>query len=200
MAPVPVDPAKVREFVGFQEFYDWLALSHDSADELWIKMHKSGSGLPTITTKEAIDAALCWGWIDGIRKSFDEQSFLQRFTQRRAKSIWSQVNVANVARLEAAGLMTEHGRVHVRAAQADGRWQKAYAAGAALEVPKALLEAIAADPVAQQTFARLNAQNRFALAFRLHNLKTDAGREKRIRSFVEMLARGEAPYPQDGLK
>lgn len=199
MPPVMVDPDKVREFVDFRSFYDWLQRHHRSGDEVWIKLHKRGSGLASITAKEAIDAALCWGWIDGIRKGLDERSFLQRYTPRRAKSIWSQVNVDNVARLEEAGLMTEHGRAQVLAAQADGRWQRAYGAGATLETPPALLEAIAADPAALATYAKLNAQNRYALAFRLHNLKTEIGRQKRIRSFVEMLARGEAPYPQSGL-
>src|SRR5690606_34191078 len=118
MAPMAVDPDKVREFEDFRSFYDWLSRHHDSWDEVWIKVHKVGSGRRSITPKEAIDAALCWGWIDAVRKGFDEQSFLQRYTPRGRKSIWSKVNVDNVARLEQAGLMTEHGRRHVEAAKA----------------------------------------------------------------------------------
>jgi len=196
---VKVDPAKVREFESFEAFYAWLRENHDTADELWIKVHKVGSGLPSITPKEAIDAALCWGWIDGIRKAYDDKSFLQRYTPRRPRSVWSQVNVDNVARLTAAGLMTEHGLRHVEAAKADGRWERAYSGSKEMEMPEDLLAAIRADPRAQATFERLNAQNRFALAFRVLNLKTAAGRRRRIADFVAMLARGEAPYPQKGL-
>ncbi len=199
MPEVKVDPAKVREFESFEAFYAWLRENHDTADELWIKVHKVGSGLPSITPKEAIDAALCWGWIDGIRKAYDDKSFLQRYTPRRPRSVWSQVNVDNVARLTAAGLMTEHGLRHVEAAKADGRWERAYSGSKEMEMPEDLLAAIRADPRAQATFERLNAQNRFALAFRVLNLKTAAGRRRRIADFVAMLARGEAPYPQKGL-
>ncbi|WP_417307918.1 YdeI/OmpD-associated family protein [Devosia sp.] len=197
MPPVIVDPDKVHEFVDFDGFYAWLAEHHDSADELWIKIHKKASGRPTITPVGAIDAALCWGWIDAIRKSFDAHSFLQRYTRRGKKSIWSRVNVDNVERLIAAGLMTEHGLKHVEAARADGRWDRAYGTTAEdMPLPEPFLEAIAADPAAQATFDTLTAQNRFALAFRLHNLKTEAGRKKRMAAFVEMLSRGETIYPQ----
>ena len=180
MPEVNVDPAKFREFESFEAFYAWLRENHDTADELWIKVHKVGSGLPSITPKEAIDAALCWGWIDGIRKAYDDKSFLQRYTPRRPRSVWSQVNVDNVARLTAAGLMTEHGLRHVEAAKADGRWERAYSGSKEMEMPEDLLAAIRADPRAQATFERLNAQNRFALAFRVLNLKTAAGRRRRI--------------------
>src|SRR5512139_4236296 len=129
MAPVKVDPDKVHEFKDAEAFERWLSAHHDSADEVWIRMHKVGSGLPSITQKEAIDVVLCWGWIDAIRKSLDEKSFLQRYTPRTAKSIWSQVNVDNVARLIGEGRMTAHGLRQVEAAKADGRWDLAYAAG-----------------------------------------------------------------------
>jgi uncharacterized protein YdeI (YjbR/CyaY-like superfamily) len=196
MAPVNVDPAKVREFTDFRSFYDWLAAHHHSADELWIKVHKVGSGLPSITPKEAIDAVLCWGWIDAIRKGFDERSFLQRYTPRGRKSIWSQINVDNVARLEASGLMTEHGRRHVEAAKADGRWDRAYGAGKNMKIPEDLQAAIDAEPDARAMLATLTEQNRFALAFRVHNLKTAAGRARKIAASVEMLKQGETIYPQ----
>ena len=109
MAPVVVDPAKVHEFADEQGFYGWLARHHDKEDEVWIKIHKVGSGLPSITPAQAIDAALCWGWIDAVRKGLDDKSYLQRYTPRRKTSVWSKVNVDNVARLIRQGRMTEHG-------------------------------------------------------------------------------------------
>jgi len=196
MAPVYVDPDKVLEFKDEQAFYDWLSKHHDSWDEVWIKIHKVGSGLPSITAKEAIDVILCWGWIDAVRKSFDEKSFLQRYTRRGRKSIWSKINVDNVARLVKSGRMTEHGLKHVEAAKADGRWDKAYGAGKDLKIPDDLQAAIDAEPAAREMLGRLSEQNRFAIAFRTHNMKTEAGRKKKIESFVDMLKRGETIYPQ----
>ena len=196
MAPVPVDPAKIREFTDADAFYAWLRDNHDKADELWIKIHKVGSGLCSITAKEAVDVVLCWGWIDGIRKGFDERSFLQRYTPRGRKSIWSKINVDNVARLVAEGRMTPHGLTHVEAAKADGRWERAYASGKDMVLPDEFIAAIEAEPAASAMLERLSAQNRFALAFRLHNMKTEAGRKKKIAEYVAMLARGETIYPQ----
>ncbi|MGE3306678.1 MAG: YdeI family protein [Rhizobiaceae bacterium] len=196
MAPVIVDPGKVREFKSAAAFEAWLARNHGKADEIWIKIHKVGSSRKSIMPKEAIDVVLCWGWIDAIRKGFDEQSFLQRYTPRGAKSLWSQINVDNVARLAAEGRMTEHGLKHVEAAKADGRWERAYANGRNLKIPDDLQAAIDAEPKAKAMLARLSEQNRFALAFRTHNMKTEAGRKKRIAAFVDMLKRGETIYPQ----
>ncbi|TZG29463.1 YdeI/OmpD-associated family protein [Sphingomonas montanisoli] len=196
MPPVAVNPDKVREFADAQSFYDWLAGHHGSEDELWIKIHKVASGRPSITPKEAIDVVLCWGWIDAIRKSFDATSYLQRYTPRTRKSIWSQINVDNVARLIAEGRMTEHGLKEVDAAKADGRWDKAYGSGKDFVIPDDLQAAIDADPAARAMLSRLTEKNRFALAFRMHNVKTDAGRRRKIAAFVEMLARGETFYPQ----
>lgn len=196
MATVPVDPRKVHEFADEQAFYDWLAGHHDKADEVWIKIHKVGSGLPSITPKQAIDVALCWGWIDAVRKGLDDKSYLQRYTRRRSKSIWSKINVDNVARLIAAGRMTEHGLREVEAAKADGRWDRAYGGAKEMTIPDDLQAAIDAEPKARAMLERLSAQNRFAMAFRLHQLKTEAGRKKRIAAFVEMLKRGETIHPQ----
>lgn len=196
MPPVKVDPDKVHEFKDADAFRRWLSEHHDTADEVWIRMHKVGSGLPSITQKEAIDAVLCWGWIDAIRKSLDEKSFLQRYTPRTAKSIWSKINVDNVARLIDEGRMTEHGLREVDRAKADGRWAKAYSAGKDMRIPDDFQAAIDTEPAAKAMLAKLSAQNRFALAFRVHNMKTEAGRKKKIESFVEMLKRGETIYPQ----
>ena len=196
MAPVYVDPDKVLEFRDEQAFYDWLARHHDSWDEVWIKIHKVDSGLPSINAKEAIDVVLCWGWIDAVRKGHDDKSFLQRYTRRGRKSIWSKINVDNVARLIASGRMTEHGMRHVEAAKADGRWDRAYKSGKDMKIPADLQAAIDAEPKAKAMLAKLSAQNRFALAFRTHNMKTEAGRTKKIETFVAMLKRGETIYPQ----
>jgi len=196
MAPVKVDPDKVREFKDAGSFYKWLRKHGDTEDELWIKIHKVDSGLKSITPKEAIDAALCWGWIDAVRKGFDDKSYLQRYTPRGRKSIWSQINVDNVARLIQEGRMTGHGLEAVEAAKSDGRWDRAYKSGKAMTVPDDLQDAIDAEPKAKEMLASLSAQNRFALAFRVHNMKTEAGRKKKIETFIEMLKRGETIYPQ----
>jgi uncharacterized protein YdeI (YjbR/CyaY-like superfamily) len=196
MPPVTVDPTKVREFEDAAGFHHWLNKHHDKEKEVWIKIHKVDSGLNSITPKEAIDIALCWGWIDGVRKSFDDRSYLQRYTPRGKKSIWSQINVDNVARLIQQGLMTEHGLAEVNAAKADGRWNRAYKSGKAMTIPEDLQAAIDAEPKAKAMLENLNAQNRYALAFRIHNMKTEAGRRTKIESFVDMLKRGETIYPQ----
>ncbi|MEO5756265.1 MAG: YdeI/OmpD-associated family protein [Mesorhizobium sp.] len=196
MAPIQVDPNKVREFKDAAGFYAWLGKHHDTEEEVWIKIHKVGSGLQSITAKEAIDVVLCWGWIDAVRKGLDDKSFLQRYSRRGKKSIWSKINIDNVARLVKEGRMTGHGLVHVEAAKADGRWDRAYGSGKDMNIPDDLQAAIDAVPEAKAMLARLSAQNRFSLAFRIHNLKTEAGRKKKIETFVEMLKRGETIYPQ----
>ncbi len=196
MAPVKIDPAKVRAFKDAASFYTWLAKHHDKADEVWIKIHKVDSGLKSITPKEAIDVVLCWGWIDGVRKGLDERSFLQRYSPRSKKGTWSQINVDNVARLIKEGRMTAHGIKHVDAAKADGRWDRAYKSGKDMKIPADLQDAINAAPAAKAMLAKLSEQNRFALAFRTHNMKTEAGRKKKIAAFVAMLKRGETIYPQ----
>ena len=196
MAPVKVDLDRVREFKDAQSFYKWLGKRHDKEDEIWIKIHKVDSGLQSITPKEAIDVVLCWGWIDSVRKGFDDKSYLQRYTPRGRKSIWSQINVDNVARLIDERRMTGHGLKAVEAARSDGRWERAYQSGKNMKIPSDLQAAIDAEPKARGMLEKLSAQNRFALAFRIHNMKTEAGRKRKIETFVEMLKRGETIYPQ----
>jgi uncharacterized protein YdeI (YjbR/CyaY-like superfamily) len=194
-----VDPKLVRTFRNQKAFETWLRANHARESELWLKIHKKGSGLPSVTADEAIDAALCWGWIDGLRKGFDEQSFLQRFTPRRPKSVWSQINRDRVARLIAAGRMTPHGQRQIDAAKADGRWDAAYApirSSSKSTIPNDLRRAIEANPRALKTFQSLNRMNLFALTFRTNNMKTPAGRARKIASLVTMLARGEVIVPQ----
>jgi uncharacterized protein YdeI (YjbR/CyaY-like superfamily) len=193
MAAVVPDPKRIRSFADVAAFERWLAEKHATEPELWIKMHKKGSGLASITWIEAVQVCLCWGWIDGIRKSFDEQSFLQRYTPRRPKSIWSQVNRDHVERLISEGRMTEHGLAHVEAAKRDGRWQNAYAPQRSTTLPDDLAAAIAASKKATATLAKLDRVNRFALSFRVQNMKTAAGRQRKIEQLVALLKKGEGP-------
>ncbi len=199
MAPIIPDSKKIKGFHTQGAFETWLAANHARETELWLKIHKKGSGVPTVTYAQALEVALCWGWIDGIKKTFDEGAFLQRFTPRGAKSVWSQINRDHVARLTAAGRMTPHGQRHVDAAKADGRWDAAYAPmrnATEATIPEDLRAAIEADPRARETFRTLKRQNFFALAFRVNNVRTPAGRVKKIAALVAMLARGETIVPE----
>jgi len=203
MPPIIPNPKKIKSFKSAADFEAWLSANHDRETELWLKIHKKASGKPTVTAPQALDVALCWGWIDGLRKAFDEQSFLQRYSPRGPKSLWSQINRDNVARLIAAGYMTSHGLRHVEAAQADGRWDAAYApirSASFAGVPDDLRAAIDASPRARRTFATLNRQNLFAITFRTNNMKTPAGRAKKIAELTAMLARGETIVPQTRAK
>jgi len=188
------NPEAIRAFESESAFERWLEKHHDRAPEVWIKIYKKGTGKPTIDPSQAIDVCLCWGWIDAIRKAFDDEAFLQRYTPRGAKSRWSKINVERVARLEKAGRMTEHGRRHVLAAQADGRWQAAYPSPKAIEVPAEFLKAVANHPQALATFRSLNRASTYAIAYRMHHLKTPDGRTRFIQNMIEKLARGEGPH------
>jgi uncharacterized protein YdeI (YjbR/CyaY-like superfamily) len=199
MAPIIPDPKKIKSFRTEAAFAKWLRANHTRETELWLKVHKKGSGLPTVTCAQALDVALCWGWIDGIRKALDERSFLQRYTPRRTRSVWSQINRNHVARLTVAGRMTPHGQRQVDAAKADGRWNAAYAPirnATEATIPDDLRAAIEADPAARKTFRTLGRQNLFALAFRTNNMRTPAGRAKKIAALVAVLARGQTIVPE----
>jgi uncharacterized protein YdeI (YjbR/CyaY-like superfamily) len=199
MAPVIPDPSRIRSFRTAAAFERWLAKNHDREPEIWLRIFKKDSGRPTVTAAQALEVVLCWGWIDGLRKSHDEQSFLQRYTPRTRKSLWSQVNRDHVARLTAAGRMTAHGQRQIDAAKADGRWDAAYAPirSASVEsIPADLRAAIDASPRARKTFATLSKMNLFALAFRTNNMKTAAGRARKIAELVAMLERGGRVVPQ----
>ena len=199
MASIIPNPRKIRGFRDESAFEKWLGANHDRETELWLKIYKKASGVPTVTYAQALDVALCWGWIDGLKKSFDEEAFLQRFSPRRPKSVWSQINREHIARLIKAGRMTPHGQRHVDAARSDGRWAAAYApirTATAAGIPEDLRAAIGANARARRTFRTLNRQNLFALAFRTNNMKTPAGRARKIADLVAMLARGETILPQ----
>lgn len=199
MAQVIVDPKKVKSFRSAAEFEKWLSKQHDRENELWLRVFKKNSGTSTVTCAEALDVVLCWGWIDGIRKAYDETSFLQRYSPRKPKSIWSEINRENVARLTAAGRMTPHGQKQIDAAKADGRWDAAYApirSSSVDTIPEDLRAAIDANARARKTFELLNRQNLFSLRFRTNNMKTPEGRARKIETLVAMLARGETVVPQ----
>jgi uncharacterized protein YdeI (YjbR/CyaY-like superfamily) len=201
MAPVVPNPKKIKAFKSEAAFEVWLRANHARETEIWVRIYKKGSGKPTVTAGQALDVALCWGWIDGIRKGFDDESFLQRYSPRRARSIWSQINRDNVGRLTASGRMMASGQRQVDAAKADGRWEAAYApirAATEASIPDDLRTAIDANPRARKTFQALGRLNLFALAFRTNNMKTPAGRSRKIASLVAMLARGETIVPETG--
>jgi uncharacterized protein YdeI (YjbR/CyaY-like superfamily) len=199
VAPVVPHPKRIKSFRDQAAFEAWMAAHHDREPEIWLKVHKKASGSPSVTTAQALDVALCWGWIDGIRKGVDERSFLQRYSPRSARSMWSQINRDHVARLRAAGSMTPHGEREVAAAQADGRWAAAYAPmrdASHATIPDDLRAAIDANARARRTFETLSRPNLFSLIFRTNHLKTPAGRARKIAALVAMLARGETIVPQ----
>lgn len=174
----------------------WLSTNHATSAGVWLALTRKGGTVTTLTWQQAVDEALCFGWIDGQARKRDQESSWIRFTPRRPRSSWSQRNVANVARLEAQGRILPSGRAVVEAAQADGRWAAAYAPPSEAEVPADLLAAIAADPAAQAMLDVLTKANRFALIHRVNGVKRAETRERKIREFVAMLARHETIYPQ----
>lgn len=178
-------------------WHAWLAEHADDGRGVWLVLAKKGTTEPTsLTYDQALDEALCQGWIDGQVKRRDTATYLQRFTPRVARSAWSRRNTTLVARLLEEGRMQPRGLVEVERARADGRWDAAYAGPATSEVPPDLAAALAADADAARTFARLSSQNRFAILYRLGTVKRAETRERRIREFVAMLGRGETLYPQ----
>lgn len=174
----------------------WLAANHSTSPGVWLVLTKRGGTATTLTWQQAVDEALCFGWIDGQGRKRDQETSWIRFTPRRPRSSWSQRNVGHVARLEAQGRMMPSGRAAVETAKADGRWAAAYAPPSEAEVPDDLLAAIAANPAAQAMFDVLTRTNRFALIQRLAAVKRTQTRERKIGEFVAMLARHETIYPQ----
>jgi uncharacterized protein YdeI (YjbR/CyaY-like superfamily) len=176
---------------------DWLAAGHATSPGVWLVLAKKGTTEPTtLTYDQAIDEAVCYGWVDGQIGRRDERTYRVRFTPRRRRSAWSQSNVARVERLTAEGRMAEAGRKAVESAQADGRWEAAYAGQAQIEVPEDLAAALAADPPAAATFATLNRANRYAVLYRVTTARTPATRAQRVERLVAMLARGETVHSQ----
>ncbi|NES13585.1 MULTISPECIES: YdeI family protein [Micromonospora] len=175
----------------------WLSAHHADPTGVWLVLAKRGTTEPTrLSYDDALEEALCHGWIDGQVRRRDEDTYRQRFTPRRARSPWSARNVALVARLTTDGRMHPAGLAEVDRARVDGRWDAAYAGQAAAEPPPDLLAALAAEPRARRMFDILTAQNRYAVIYRVTSAKRADTRSRRIAQFVEMLARGETPHPQ----
>lgn len=186
----PADAAPVL-FRTAKAFETWLMKHHARSDGLWLQLAKRGAAEPSVTYAEAVDIALCWGWIDGQKQGLDEQHFLQRFTPRRARSLWSKINVDKATALIEAGRMQAPGLVQIEAAKADGRWAQAYDGARTSSVPEDLLAALAAEPRAKAFFATIDAANRYAVLWRIQTAMKPETRARRIAQFVAMLARGE---------
>ena len=178
-------------FESKKKFADWLAKNHDKSVGVWVKLAKKGSGIPSITITEALDVALCYGWIDGQRASFDENYYLQKYTPRRPKSIWSKINVENVKRLIASGEMKPSGLIAVEAAKQDGRWAAAYASQKNISVPADFQSALSKNEKAKAFFESLTGSKSYSFLFRIETAKKAETRMKRILQFVEMLEKGE---------
>lgn len=176
---------------------EWLETHHDSSPGVWLVLAKKGTTQPTsLTYDQALEDALCYGWIDGQLRGRDETTFRRSFTPRRPRSAWSARNVALVNGLISAGRMHPAGLSEIERAKVDGRWDAAYAGQASIEVPNDLAAALAAEPRAQEMFDILTSQNRYAVIYRVLNAKRTDTRTRRIAQLVEMLARGETIYPQ----
>jgi len=178
-------------FRSAKAFENWLKKHHATSGGLWLKIAKRGANEPSVTFPEAVEIALCWGWIDGQKKGLDDQHFLQRFTPRRPRSIWSKINVDKVASLIEAGRMQAPGHAQIEAAKADGRWAQAYDGARTSAVPEDLVAALEAEPRAKAFFATINAANRYAVLWRIQTAVKPETRARRIAQLVEMLARGE---------
>lgn len=185
----------VLAFASRDAFEEWLEAGHETSPGLWLKLAKKESGIPTVSYAEAVEVALCFGWIDGQKSGFDDAHWLQRFTPRRPRSKWSQTNCDRVEQLIAAGAMRPAGLAQVEAAKADGRWEAAYAPPSAAVVPDDLQAALDAVPAAAEFFATLNGTNRYAILYRVGDAKRPQTRAARIEKFVAMLAEGRTLHP-----
>lgn len=178
-------------FASKQKWSEWLAKQHDKSAGLWLKLAKKDSGIPSITYEEALDVALSYGWIDGQKKGFDEKYWLQKFTPRGAKSIWSKINTEKADRLIASGEMKPAGLKAIEAARADGRWEAAYASQKNISVPDDFQAALDKNKKAKEFFATLKSAERYSFLFRIQTAKKPETRAKRVQQFVNMLERGE---------
>jgi uncharacterized protein YdeI (YjbR/CyaY-like superfamily) len=188
---LPYDDLPIIAFQSSAAWEEWLEHHHAGSRGLWLKIAKKATGLSTVTVQEAIEAALCFGWIDGQRQTFDDQWFLQRFTPRRPRSRWSQINRDKVETLIERGLMRPAGLKEIERAKADGRWADAYPSPTKMELPDDLRRSLEENPRAAEAFAALNATSRYSILYRVHHIKAPAARARRIEEFVAMLTRGD---------
>ena len=190
MADPPIKP-----FASQESWERWLHRNHGNVEGVWLKFAKKGSGKRTVSYQEAVEVALCHGWIDGQTKSLDDDYFLQRFTPRRARSKWSKINRDRATALIEQGRMRPAGLAEIERAKADGRWDAAYDSPSKIQPTPELLAALEASPKAKELFEQLDAQNRYAILYRVSDAKRPETRARRIEKFVSMLSRGETPYP-----
>lgn len=193
LAPSPA-PATLR-CRSARTFEAWLRKNHSASEGVWLEIARSGAPEPTIGYDEAVEIALCYGWIDGQKKAQDAMYWLQRFTPRRPRSMWSKVNRARAEALITAGRMQASGQVEIDRAKADGRWDAAYDGARTAAVPEDLQAALHAQPKAAAFFSTLNAANRYAVLWRVQTAKKPDTRARRIETLVAMLARGEKIHP-----
>ena len=185
----------ILPFASKKKWAEWLAKQHDKSTGLWLKLSKKGSGISSITYDEALEIALCYGWIDGQKGSFDDKYWLQKFTPRGPKSIWSKINVAKAEKLIKNRQMKPAGLKAIETAKKDGRWEKAYDSQKNISVPEDLQVELDNNKKAKAVFATLNGVNRYAILFRIHNAKKAETRAKRIKQFIHMLEKNEKLYP-----
>lgn len=185
------DDLPILLFASPAELEAWLEDNGDAAAGIWLKIAKKGSGVESVTYAEALELALCFGWIDSQKRGFDEKCFLQRFTPRRPRGKWSRINREKAEALIAAGTMRPAGLAEVEAAKADGRWEAAYAGQRTAEVPVDLQRELDGNESARAFFATLDSANRYAILYRLQEAKKPETRERRLRKFIGMLERGE---------
>ena len=181
----------IQSFASKTKWAEWLAKQHDKSAGMWLKLAKKDSGIPSVTYDEALDVALCYGWIDGQKKGFDDKYWLQKFTPRGPKSIWSKINTEKAERLIAAGEMKPAGLKAIEAARQDGRWDAAYSSQRNMSVPEDFQAALDKNKKAKIFFTTLNSANRYAILFRIQTAKKAETRAKRIQQFIQMLERGE---------
>ena len=186
------DLARIMTFALPKDLGRWLKVNHATESELWVKIFMKGTGIPSVTWDDVVIESLCYGWIDGIRKSIDDQAYLVRITPRKARSNWSKRNREHVERLIKEGWMTESGLVHVRAARADGRWEHAYVTSE-MKVPVDFLAALESKPKEKQFFETLTKSSYYVIAYGLTSAKKPETRQKRFTKFIDMLAREEKP-------
>ena len=184
----------ILPFASQKKWADWIAKQHDKSSGVWLKLAKKGSEISSVTYDEALEVALCYGWIDGQKKGYDDKYWLQKFTPRAAKSIWSKINTEKAEKLIKSGKMEPAGLKAIEAAKQDGRWDAAYESQKNISVPDDFQAALNKSPKAKVFFATLNSVNRYAILFRIHNAKKPETRAKRIQQFVVMLERGEKLY------
>ena len=185
----------ILPFASKKKWADWLARQHDKSAGVWLKLAKKGSEIPSLTYDEALEVALCYGWIDGQKKGFDDKFWLQKFTPRGPKSIWSKINTEKAEKLIKSGEMKLAGLSAIELAKQDGRWDAAYESQKNISVPDDFQAALDKNAKAKAFFTTLNSVNRYAILFRIHNVKRAETRTRRIQQFMEMLERGEKLYP-----